>query len=164
MTKRKMKAPGNTSRIDISSKDEHIEIALPLSFDMLRFVSRSRAKSWHGKHGVKDWNSLEWSAATCGEGGELAHEVIQLFLLAQVTRSLGQAANLAKKIKRIDTGLNHRKNERDRAKLVKRLANECADVVIYLDHLADREGIDLGESVRATFNKTSKKFGFAERL
>lgn len=137
---------------------------LPLNFDNLRSVSRQRAKAWHGKRGVKDWNSLEWAAATCGEGGELAHEVIQLFLLARVTRGLGQAANLAKKIKRVDTGLNRRKNERDRAALVKKFANECADVVIYLDHLADREGVDLGESVRDTFNKTSKKFGFAERL
>lgn len=136
----------------------------PLSFDTLRLVNRSRAKSWHGKRGVKDWNSLEWSAATAGEGGELAHEVIQLFLLAQVSRGLGQAANLAKKIKRIDTALARRKNEQNRASLVKKLANECADVVIYLDHLADREGIDLGESVRDIFNKTSKKFGFSERL
>lgn len=39
------------------------------------------------------------------------------------------------------------------------LADELADVVIYLDILAAQLGIDLGEAVMKKWNKTSEKVG-----
>jgi NTP pyrophosphatase (non-canonical NTP hydrolase) len=77
---------------------------------------------------------------------------------------MGEACNVAKKIKRIDTKLARRANESNRAKLVAKLADEIADTIIYLDLLALREGIDLPKAITSKFNRTSKKFGFPERL
>ena len=110
----------------------------------MRESSRSRVLRWHGKLGVKDWNVLEWSGAAAGE--------------------LGEACNVAKKIKRIDAKLARRKNESNRAKLVLKLADEIADTIIYLDLLALREEINLPSAIVSKFNRTSKKFGFPERL
>lgn len=44
------------------------------------------------------------------------------------------------------------------------VADEMADVAIYLDLLATRHGIDLGAAVVSKFNRTSEKRGSAARL
>jgi NTP pyrophosphatase (non-canonical NTP hydrolase) len=44
------------------------------------------------------------------------------------------------------------------------LADEIADVALYLDLVALHAGIDLGEAVRAKFNKDSVKRDFPHRL
>jgi NTP pyrophosphatase (non-canonical NTP hydrolase) len=71
---------------------------------------------------------------------------------------LGEALNIVKKLEREALGLpGSRGNVED-------LALELADVIIYLDLLAARYGIDLGPAVIAKFNATSEKLGFPERL
>lgn len=44
------------------------------------------------------------------------------------------------------------------------IADEAADVLIYLDLLAARLGIDLEEAVERKFNRTSMKMGSSIRL
>lgn len=63
--------------------------------------------------------------------------------LAAVTGELGELAGLIKHQKRGDVI-----KQRD-------IANEFADVVIYLDLLAARMGVDLGQAVIDKFNVTS---------
>lgn len=77
---------------------------------------------------------------------------------------MGEACNVAKKIKRLDTGLRRRKSESKRKALVAKLADEIADTIIYLDLLAMREGIDVSSAIVSKFNRTSKEFGFPEKL
>lgn len=60
---------------------------------------------------------------------------------------LGEAANVLKKVRRGDFTL-------DKAR--PKLTQEFADVVVYLDILAAKAGIDLGEAVIKTFNNKSK--------
>lgn len=122
----------------------HIYLGNPGILERLRKSSESRVFRWHGRRGIKDWNSFEWSAAAAGE--------------------MGEACNVAKKLKRLDTGLKRRRSESKRAKLVAKLADEIADTIIYLDLLAMREGIDVPSAIISKFNRTSKEFGFPERL
>ena len=44
------------------------------------------------------------------------------------------------------------------------LANEIADVTLYLDLLADHYGIDVEAAIRRKFNIVSERQGFPERL
>ena len=59
-------------------------------------------------------------------------------------------ANLRKKVERGDFTIEQARPE---------LADELADVVIYLDILASQLGIDLGKAVMAKWNRTSLKVG-----
>ena len=65
---------------------------------------------------------------------------------------VGEACNLIKKTRR-----GEKINPDD-------IAEEVADVVIYADLLMARMGKDLGESVRAKFNKVSQRRGSGIRL
>ncbi len=121
-----------------------IENYLPpdLSMKALRAVNVSRCKRWHPPESTP-WTAADWSNALCGEAGELA--------------------NVIKKIRRQETGA---RNEGDPSMVELRgmAAHELADVVIYADLLADFLGVDLGEAIKAKFNKVSAKYGFPERL
>jgi len=75
----------------------------------------------------------------------------------------GEACNIAKKIRRVETQIARRKAEY-KLPLNAMLAEELADTFIYLDLLAARQGIDLAAGIRAKFNKVSEEFGFPERL
>lgn len=113
--------------------------------DDLRDVNVSRAKRWHpGFPEDSQWTIADWSNALCGE--------------------VGEAANIVKKVRRIDCNLKGRDSEIDRVKLIELLADELADVFIYLDLLAAAEEIDLWPIVVAKFNRTSVEHGFEERL
>jgi NTP pyrophosphatase (non-canonical NTP hydrolase) len=106
-----------------------------------------RRNRWHVS-AARDWSTLEWAGALCGEAGE--------------------AANVAKKLLRIDLGLRGNEAsehaETERAALRDKLANEIGDVIHYAALLASAEGIDLTECVRRTFNDKSDAMGFPERL
>ena len=65
---------------------------------------------------------------------------------------MGEACNLVKKMRRGD--------DID----LKDLAWELADTVCYLDLLAERLGIDLGEAVREKFNVVSDRHGTGVKL
>lgn len=117
-----------------------------LTFDRLRAVNVRRCVSPDGfNHALASWSPAEWTNALCGEAGE--------------------AANIAKKIIRIRDGVAGNKEvDRDRYELVRRLAREVADTVIYADLALAREGFDLGETIREVFNAKSIEIGSPERL
>jgi hypothetical protein len=72
-----------------------------------------------------------------------------------VCGELGELANLIKKVERGDLTL-------DEARVM--MGKECADVVTYLDILAARIGVSLGEVTVAKFNEVSVRVGSAVRL
>ena len=118
--------------------------------DFIRYVQEKsilRANRWH-EGDFKSWSGLEWAGALCGEAGE--------------------AANVAKKLKRLEDEIQgngaseHRFDTRD--ELVQKLGRECADVFLYLVLLAARYDIDLSTKVVDTFNAKSVEMGFPERL
>lgn len=134
---------------------------MALTFHDLQNASRSRAERWHGGD---SWTLLEWAGAMCGEAGE--------------------AANFAKKIRRLEGRMKsltraivrprqEDRSERDRAihlvadktdELKVRLAREVADAILYgiciLNELED----DAEEVIRTVFNEKSDEYGFPERI
>lgn len=108
----------------------------------IAIVNVERCKVWH-PDGLQEWSSLEWAGSMCGEAGE--------------------AANMAKKLKRVDTGLKG-SNRETREQLVAKYKKEIGDTYLYLDLMAQREGLTLEECVVFAFNATSEKEGFPQRL
>lgn len=116
-----------------------------ISLDLLelRLANEARCNRWHnGPDGINEWSLSDWFTATMGE--------------------LGEAANVAKKLNRERDGMVG--NVASEAELRAQLAEELADVLIYLDILAASEKIDLAAEVVRKFNTTSVKNGFPEKL
>ena len=124
----------------------------PLTFALLRAANLARLPTFkNAKGGLAhppvegvppghDWALSQWSNATCGE--------------------LGEAADLVKKIERGDFALDDVVTIKGETMTVREfLAKECADVVCYVDLLANRAGIDLGKAVQDKFNEISKRVG-----
>ena len=104
-----------------------------LTFDALRAASEARNPTFKNAkgetvHSGADWTMNDWFTAMTGE--------------------VGEAGNILKKIRRRDFTLDEARDQ---------LASELADVVIYLDLLANKAGIDLGKAVIDTFNRKSDK-------
>ena len=114
-----------------------------LTFTEWRKANLSRCERWH-PGGLSDWTLNDWMTAVCGEVGELANE--------------------CKKLKRLQDGVTGNLDGRDEAAIRQAIADEIADVAIYLDILAASEKIDLAAAIVSKFNETSKKVGFPERL
>jgi NTP pyrophosphatase (non-canonical NTP hydrolase) len=70
--------------------------------------------------------------------------------LQAVVGELGEYANLHKKVERGDFTLGEKRKE---------IADELADVAIYLDLLATSLGVDLGPAIMSKWNRTSEKVG-----
>lgn len=100
------------------------------------------------KHELGDWSLLEWAGAMCGEAGE--------------------AANIAKKIKRQDQGHGGdwaKRRDPDAAALRQMLAKELGDVLAYAALLASAAGLDLGQCAAEKFDAISDEAGWkGERL
>jgi NTP pyrophosphatase (non-canonical NTP hydrolase) len=108
-----------------------------LNFNTLRIANVKRLPLFKDAKGRvchtddgRDWSPAQWLQAVVGE--------------------LGEYANLRKKVERGDFTMAEARPD---------LADELADIVIYLDILAFQLGVDLGEAVTSKFNKTSKKVG-----
>ena len=93
-------------------------------------------------HPLHSWTRAEWFQAVLGE--------------------LGEAANVAKKIKRIEQGIPGNDPDLTLDELNAQLAEEIADTFIYLDLLAQSQGIDLEEAVMSKFNQKSAEIGYTE--
>lgn len=70
----------------------------------------------------------------------------------------GEACNELKKLERTRLGMVGGKQD------IEDLQEELADVLVCVDLIAMDLGINLGEALRAKFNKTSEKYGLATRL
>ena len=98
--------------------------------------NRIRCQSPNGfNHTLDSWSLSDWMTATAGE--------------------LGEAANVIKKLNRVRDGIPGNKETPD--ELRSQLAEEIADVAIYLDLLAQAAGFDLETIREEKFTKTSKK-------
>jgi len=107
-------------------------------------VNAKRAVRWHNS-GETKWNLLEWAGAMCGEAGE--------------------AANYAKKIKRIDTNLPNREAGlliSDLEALKHKLAREVADSIIYGLIILSELELDASDIIADTFDNKSEEYGFPE--
>jgi NTP pyrophosphatase (non-canonical NTP hydrolase) len=114
-----------------------------LSFAQLRDANVARLPLFKNKHGQpahsepdgSDWSPAQWLQAVVGE--------------------LGEYANFRKKYERGDISLIEFNRE---------AGKELADVVIYLDILAFRLGINLGDAVVDKWNEVSERIGLNFRL
>lgn len=114
-----------------------------LTFNSLRGANKARLPQFKNRRGEpahsepdgSDWKLSAWCNAVSGE--------------------LGEAANLIKKIERGDITLDEARAD---------LAKEFADVVTYLDLLAFRAGVDLGNATMDKFNEISERAGSTVRL
>ncbi len=86
------------------------------------------------------------------------NEVSLSFRGLELAGEAGEACNELKKLERQRLGMVGGKAD------LKGLTEELADVLICVDLIAMDLGIDLGEAVKAKFNKTSQKYGLAARL
>jgi hypothetical protein len=107
-----------------------------------------RCKKWH-PGGIEEWSPLEWAGAMCGEAGE--------------------AANAAKKLKRVESKLQNINQpgrsliDVDAARVA--VSEEVADTILYGLLLMARVGIQNPERVIAkVFNRKSEEYGFPERV
>lgn len=109
-----------------------------LTFNTLRGGNKARLPQFlnakgeraHFKADGSDWSLNDWLTAVVGE--------------------LGEAANILKKVRRGDFELEEARQD---------LADEFADVVTYLDILANQCGIDLGAATIEKFNRVSERVG-----
>lgn len=126
-----------------------------LTFAKLRAMNLSRGRRWHpGFPETRDgWTGGDWSNASLGELGELV----------EVLGKLMQIGNTVKKVRRKEESLSGAVDP-DFDTLKQHLANEIADVVIYLDLLAAFYGLDLASAVKDKFNFISEREGFPQRL
>lgn len=118
--------------------------ALIRSLSQLSRINAQRGNRFH-VGGMEEWTILEWSGAMCGEAGE--------------------AANACKKLRRMQLGGSHLKNNYatvDMALL--KIAEEVAGTFLYLDLLCTRAGISLPQAIIAEFNRVSEREGFPERF
>ncbi len=114
-----------------------------LTFDDLRVANVTRLPQFknrkgepaHSKPDGSDWCLAQWCNAVTGE--------------------LGEAASLIKKIERGDMTLDEARQD---------LADELADVQTYLDILAFRARIDLGQATIDKFNRVSERVQCDVRL
>lgn len=114
-----------------------------LTFRTLRGGNRARLPQFKNRRGEpahsekdgSDWALSAWCNAVTGELGELA--------------------NLIKKIERGDMSLEEARQE---------VSDELADVVTYLDILAFRCGVDLGDATIDKFNRVSERVGSTVRI
>jgi NTP pyrophosphatase (non-canonical NTP hydrolase) len=110
-----------------------------LTFAQFRRANVARCLKWHPA-GIESWSPSDWLTAVAGELGELA--------------SL----------------LKMRNRERDAlpgnkfSPTQKQIADELADVLTYLDLLAEVLGVDLGAAAVEKFNEVSARVGFPDRI
>lgn len=114
-----------------------------LSFKVLRNANRKRLPMFknaqgepaHTERDGSDWSISQWLMATVGE--------------------IGEFANLMKKVERGDLTMDEARSD---------LADELADVQTYLDILAFRCGVDLGQATMDKWNRVSERVGANIRI
>lgn len=120
----------------------------PLTFKKLAAVNYARCRRWHKSEDLSDWSISDWACAMAGEAGEIC--------------------NAVKKLRRLEDNLLS-KNAKGREiksyeHAKKKIGEEIADTVLYLNLLAIRLGLNLEEEVVKKFNSVSRKYKFPEKL
>jgi len=115
--------------------------------DLQKFqeINVRRGRAWHGGS-LHQWTLLEWAGAMCGEAGE--------------------AANYAKKIRRLQQRLPNKEaglDITDHARLHVGCAKEVADAIIYGLLLLAALDMDAVQVIADVFDQKSIEYGFAER-
>lgn len=114
-----------------------------MNFADFSVFNRRRCESPKGfNHKLGDWSLSDWMTATMGE--------------------LGEAANVAKKLNRVRDGIPG--NNMTTAELHAALRDEIADTFIYLDLMAQSQGIVLEDAVLDKFQRTSAKIGYDDKM
>jgi NTP pyrophosphatase (non-canonical NTP hydrolase) len=129
--------------IDRSITKPQKEKTMNLHYDALRQANIKRLPLFKNKHGERahsqpdgsDWSDSQWCEAVLGE--------------------LGEYANKHKKFVRGDL---------TKEEFTIEAGKELADVAIYLDLLAFRLGIDLGQAIIEKWNETSNNLDIPLRL
>jgi NTP pyrophosphatase (non-canonical NTP hydrolase) len=124
----------------------HIPVEFPnYTFRYVGQVNLARCLRWHPA-GLNSWSLSDWAVALAGE--------------------VGEACDVIKKLNRLRDNLvgNHKASQLTNESLMGELANELADVYLYLDLLAQAAQIDLPAAIRAKFNVVSERNNFPERL
>jgi NTP pyrophosphatase (non-canonical NTP hydrolase) len=143
---------------------DHGELPMSnLTFDQLRHANVNRLPHFKNRKGEpahsetdgSDWLLSAWSNAASGEFGEVAEALLDFMLFTKIAQHLGKGSDLIKKIERGDVTLDEKR---------KALADEFADVITYVDILAFRSGIDLGEAARSKWNEVSERVGYSVRI
>jgi len=109
----------------------------PLTFSRLRTANVTRLAHSPG-HMDDPWSTADWVVAVVGELGELANN------LKKIRRGVGYPGM-------------EMPTEED-------IAEEIADAFTYLDLLAAKLGVDVGEALVQKFNKVSERWGLPDRL
>lgn len=112
----------------------------------LQETGAARARRWHPTP-EQEFTGLEWAGAMCGEAGE--------------------AANVAKKLRRVELSLaGNDKSERPALPpdLIANLGRELADTLIYMVNVASHYGVNLADATVEAFNNKSAEMGFPERI
>lgn len=110
-----------------------------MTFKEFSAINRRRCEERTGfGHLLGSWSLSDWMTACLGE--------------------LGEAANVAKKLNRVRDGIVG--NDKTPDELRAALSDELADAFIYLDLMAQSQGIDLEQAVLSKFDKTSDKIGW----
>lgn len=136
---------------------------MSLSFDTLREANLARLPHFknrlggpaHSERDGSDWLLSAWSNAASGELGEVAEALLDFMFMTKVVQHLGKSADHIKKIERGDATLEERRQA---------LADELADVTTYIDILAYRAGINLGEATAKKWNEVSERVGYSGRI
>src|SRR5579863_8864575 len=124
-------------RVALANRPTLIKVSDSSSVDSLSHisdVSLARCLRWH-PGGLQSWSLSDWGVALAGECGEVC--------------------DVIKKLNRVRDGMGG--NKRSPAELRADLADEIADVYLYLDLLAQAAGVDLSSAVTKKFNEVSER-------
>ena len=111
-----------------------------MTFQEFSAENRRRCEAKNGfNHELSSWSMSDWFLAVVGE--------------------LGEAANIGKKLNRVRDSV--RGNKETPEELRRKLQSELADAYIFLDLLAQSQGIDIEAAIRETFDAKSREIGYA---
>jgi NTP pyrophosphatase (non-canonical NTP hydrolase) len=134
-----LRARGQLSALSETAPSGTAKVPEELTFTEFRRANAARCVKWHPA-GITSWSPSDWLTAVTGELGELA--------------------SLLKMRNRERDGLPGNKF----SPTDKMVADEIADVLTYLDLLAEALGVDLGRAAVSKFNEVSERVGFPDRL
>lgn len=134
-----------------------------LTFDEFRKANVARIPQFKNSNGGpahsepdgSDWLLSGWSNAVEGELGEVGEALEDFVVFARLQKHLGRNGNIIKKIERGDYTLEEKRQA---------LADELADVQTYLDILAYRCGIDLGQATVKKWNEVAERINCSLRI